>query len=48
MSCKRVMDILLSLLSLVIAAPVMLIIALCVWLESPGHVIFAQKRVGLQ
>jgi lipopolysaccharide/colanic/teichoic acid biosynthesis glycosyltransferase len=42
------MDILLSLLSLVIAAPVMIIIALCVWLESPGHVIFAQKRVGLQ
>jgi lipopolysaccharide/colanic/teichoic acid biosynthesis glycosyltransferase len=42
------MDISLSLLSLVIAAPVMLIIALCVWLESPGYVIFAQKRVGLQ
>lgn len=42
------MDILLSLLSLVIAAPVMIIIALCIWLESPGYVIFAQKRVGLQ
>jgi lipopolysaccharide/colanic/teichoic acid biosynthesis glycosyltransferase len=48
MTCKRVMDVLLSLLSLLVAAPIMMIIALCVWLESPGSVIFAQKRVGVR
>ncbi|ADJ29597.1 sugar transferase [Nitrosococcus watsonii] len=47
MTCKRTIDLLLSLLGLVIAAPVMIIIAACVWLDSPGNVIFAQKRLGL-
>lgn len=44
---KRASDVLLSLLLLVPAAPVMLLTALLVRLESPGPVIYRQDRVGL-
>lgn len=44
---KRAMDVLISLLLLIPAAPVMLLSALIIRLESPGPVIYTQKRVGL-
>lgn len=44
---KRLIDILLSLLGLVIVSPIMLIVAILIKLESTGSVIFSQKRVGL-
>jgi sugar transferase (PEP-CTERM system associated) len=44
---KRAFDVCFSFTLLVITAPVMLLAALCVWLDSPGAVIFKQKRVGL-
>lgn len=44
---KRLLDIMLSLLALVVLSPVLLIIALFIKLESPGPVLFTQKRVGL-
>ena len=44
---KRVFDIILSLTGLIIAFPVMLIIALAIRLESPGSVLFSQTRLGL-
>lgn len=44
---KRLMDILLSLLGLIIVSPIMLIVAILIKLESTGPVIFSQKRVGL-
>ena len=44
---KRLIDILLSLLGLVIVSPIMLIVAILIKLESTGPVIFSQKRVGL-
>lgn len=44
---KRASDVLLSLILLVLAAPVMLLAALLVRLESPGPVIYRQNRVGL-
>ena len=44
---KRALDVLISLLLLIPAAPVMLITALIVRLESPGPVIYKQDRVGL-
>lgn len=44
---KRLIDILLSLLGLVIVSPIMLIVAILIKLESTGPVIFSQTRVGL-
>ena len=44
---KRVMDVLCALLLLAAAAPVMLLAALAIALESPGPVIYCQRRVGL-
>ncbi|WP_297669118.1 sugar transferase [uncultured Desulfovibrio sp.] len=44
---KRALDVLISLVLLVLTAPVMLLTALIVRLESPGPVIYKQDRVGL-
>ena len=44
---KRALDVMISLLLLIPAAPVMLITALLIRLESPGPVIYTQSRVGL-
>ncbi len=44
---KRAFDVLLSLVLLVPAAPVMLLTAIAIRLESPGPVIYMQDRVGL-
>lgn len=44
---KRALDIFVSFALLVLTAPVMLLTALAVRLESPGPVIYRQKRVGL-
>ena len=44
---KRLIDIILSGVGTVVLAPFMLIIALFIKLESPGPVLFRQKRVGL-
>ena len=46
--CKRMLDVLLSSAALIIAAPLMLLIAAAVWLDCPGPVIFAQDRLGLK
>jgi sugar transferase (PEP-CTERM system associated) len=45
-SLKRVFDVLASLVLLVLAAPVMLITAIAIKLETPGPVIYRQQRVG--
>ena len=44
---KRTMDVVLSVAGIVILSPVMLMIALAIKLDSPGPVIFSQKRVGV-
>jgi exopolysaccharide biosynthesis polyprenyl glycosylphosphotransferase len=44
---KRACDLVLASLTLVIAVPLMLIIAVCIKLESGGPVFFRQRRVGL-
>lgn len=45
---KRVIGILLSGVGVVVLAPVMVVIALMIKLESKGPVLFRQKRVGLK
>lgn len=44
---KRVMDIMCSALALIVLSPILLITALAIKLESPGPVVFVQKRVGI-
>ncbi|MCC7208970.1 MAG: sugar transferase, partial [Anaerolineae bacterium] len=43
---KRAMDILLTSLALVFALPIMAIVALAIKLDSPGPILFKQRRVG--
>lgn len=45
---KRLFDILVSLAGLVLLAPLFLLIALAIKLDSPGPVFFRQERVGLR
>ena len=44
---KRIMDIVLSFIALIVLSPVLLITALAIKIESPGPVVFVQKRVGM-
>ncbi|MDI6602221.1 sugar transferase [Calorimonas adulescens] len=44
---KRIMDIVLSLIAIVILSPLFLIIAIIIKLDSPGPVFFTQNRIGL-
>jgi len=45
---KRIFDILLSFLLLVLLSPIFLFIALCIKLESKGEVFFKQERIGFK
>jgi lipopolysaccharide/colanic/teichoic acid biosynthesis glycosyltransferase len=44
--CKRVLDVGLAAIGLILAGPMMGLISLAVWLDSPGPVIFSQERLG--
>jgi exopolysaccharide biosynthesis polyprenyl glycosylphosphotransferase len=44
---KRLVDVIGSAIGLLVAAPVMLVIAVAIKLDSPGPVLFRQQRVGL-
>lgn len=46
LAVKRLLDIGLSLILLVLASPVMLLIAIAIKVTSPGPVLFRQKRLG--
>jgi sugar transferase (PEP-CTERM system associated) len=43
---KRVLDVVLATAGLVLAAPLMLVTAAAVWLDSPGPILYKQERVG--
>ncbi len=43
---KRVLDVVLSLIVLIVGAPVLLLIAIAIRLDSPGPALFLQKRLG--
>ena len=46
-AAKRVCDLLVSLILLVVTLPVMLVTALLIRLESPGPILYRQQRIGL-
>ncbi|HTX87549.1 MAG TPA: sugar transferase [Bacteroidales bacterium] len=48
MSLKRMLDIVVSIICLIILSPVMLLTAIIIKLTSPGPAIFSQERVGLR
>ena len=43
--CKRLTDLLLSAALLVVLSPVLLVLAICIKIDSPGTVFFRQVRV---
>ena len=43
---KRIIDVIFSIIALVIFSPIMLFVAALIHFDSPGPVIFTQKRVG--
>jgi lipopolysaccharide/colanic/teichoic acid biosynthesis glycosyltransferase len=43
---RRALDAVLALLTLVVLLPLLLLIALLVWVDSPGPVLFRQRRLG--
>ncbi len=43
---KRLMDVVVSLLGLIVLSPLLIVIAIAVFLDSPGPVIYRQKRLG--
>jgi sugar transferase (PEP-CTERM system associated) len=47
LAAKRVLDILASMVLVVGALPIMGIVALAIWLESRGPILFRQERIGL-
>jgi lipopolysaccharide/colanic/teichoic acid biosynthesis glycosyltransferase len=44
---KRLFDIIISIIGLIITSPILIITALAIKLETPGPVIFKQERLGL-
>ena len=47
MMIKRVIDIILAFMGLIMLSPIFLILTLAIKLDSPGPVLFKQKRVGI-
>lgn len=45
---KRIFDVLVAVSALILLAPLLILVALLVWVTSPGPVIFDQERIGLR
>lgn len=45
-ACKRVMDIMVSGIGLIVASPILLLTAVLIKIDSPGSVLFLQERLG--
>ena len=46
MACKRLLDVITALVGLIIAGPILLVLAWLIRRESPGPALFRQQRVG--
>ncbi len=44
---KRILDFILSLVSLLVLSPLLIVIAFCIKVDSKGPVLFTQKRIGI-
>src|SRR2546426_12668663 len=47
LAAKRMVDVLASLVLLLLALPIMGVVALAIWLESGSPILFRQERIGL-
>ena len=47
LAIKRALDVLISLIALVLTLPLMLLVAVAIWLETGKPILFRQKRAGL-
>ena len=45
---KRIIDFILSLIGLVVLSPILLIVMVAIKIDSPGPILFKQKRVGMR
>ena len=45
---KRILDIVIALILLIVLFPVMVVVALAIFIYSPGPIFFAQERVGVK
>lgn len=48
LALKRILDVLVSVLALILAAPLLLFLTLCIRWDSPGPVMYVHDRVGLK
>jgi exopolysaccharide biosynthesis polyprenyl glycosylphosphotransferase len=48
LGCKRAMDLILAVGLLIVTAPIMILTAIAIKLETPGPIIFSQERVGFR
>jgi sugar transferase (PEP-CTERM system associated) len=46
-TCKRISDVLASAIGIVLTAPIMALVALAIWVEDGGPVLFIQSRIGM-
>ncbi|WP_418223345.1 sugar transferase [Clostridium isatidis] len=43
---KRIFDFVISLIGIIIISPILIIVAICIKLDSKGNILFLQKRIG--
>lgn len=44
---KRTIDSMVSLLAIIILMPLFVVVAIWIWLDSPGPILFVQRRIGV-
>jgi len=47
MQCKRITDVCLASVWLLLASPIFVLVSLLIWIDDPGSILFVQTRLGL-